>query len=653
MKIILSPAKKMITDTDSIAPVTLPEFIDKTTEILNWLKDRSKEELKAIWKCNDKILEQNFNRLENMNLYQMLTPAVLSYEGIAFQYMAPSVFEDMQFEYVQNHLRILSAFYGVLKPMDGVTPYRLEMQAKVGIGDAKNLYEYWGDLLYRSVIDDSRIIINLASKEYSKCIEKYLIPQDRYITVTFCELSGDKLVTKGTYAKMARGEMVRFIAENNIENPVEIQPLEFAGETAVSKITRIRKALRGVHADGMLVSALDDIAWTLNLRGTDVHCNPVFVSYLLIASDKVSLFVDEAKLADEVRAYLQEAGISVYNYNKVEEGLKQYAEYNILLDGNETSYHLWKTVKCQEIISQNSPIPSMKAVKSEAEIAGYRRAMVRDGVAMVKFLKWLIPAVEAGGETEISIDRKLTALRAEQDLFRDISFDTIAGYQEHGAIVHYEASPETDIPLKPEGLLLLDSGAQYQDATTDITRTIALGPVTDEMKHIYTLVLKGHIQLELAKFPDGASGTQLDALARECMWREGLNFLHGTGHGVGSYLNVHEGPHQVRMEYMPAPLRAGMTLTDEPGLYLAGKFGVRIENTILIQDYKETEFGKFLQIESLTLCPIDTTPIDVEMLLPEEIAWLNDYHAEVYARLAPHLDEEEKKWLKNATKAIK
>ena len=229
MKIILSPAKKMITDTDSIAPVTLPEFIDKTTEILNWLKDRSKEELKAIWKCNDKILEQNFNRLENMNLYQMLTPAVLSYEGIAFQYMAPSVFEDMQFEYVQNHLRILSAFYGVLKPMDGVTPYRLEMQAKIRIGDSKNLYEYWGDLLYRSVIDDSRIIINLASKEYSKCIEKYLTPQDRYISVTFCEASGDKMVTKGTYAKMARGEMVRFTAENNIENPVDIKKFDRLG----------------------------------------------------------------------------------------------------------------------------------------------------------------------------------------------------------------------------------------------------------------------------------------------------------------------------------------------------------------------------------------------------------------------------------------
>lgn len=435
--------------------------------------------------------------------------------------------------------------------------------------------------------------------------------------------------------------------------PVEIQPMEFAGEDVSSKIKRIRLALRAQHADGMLVSALDDIAWTLNLRGTDVHCVPVFVSYLLIASDKVSLFVDEAKVSSEIRAYLESNGVSIYKYNKVEEGLKAYSEYNILLDGNETSYYLWKAVRCQEIVQASSPIPAMKAVKNEAEIAGYRSAMLKDGVAMVKFLKWLLPAVEAGGETEISIDKKLTALRAEQKLFRDISFDTIAGYQTHGAIVHYEATPETDIPLKPEGLLLLDSGAQYQDGTTDITRTIALGPITEEMKHIYTLVLKAHIQLELAKFPDGASGTQLDALGRECMWREGFNFLHGTGHGVGSYLSVHEGPHQIRMEYMPTPLRAGMTLTDEPGLYLAGKFGVRIENTVLLSDYMKTEFGKFLQIEPLTLCPIDTAPIDLAMLMPEELAWLNEYHAKVYAELAPYLDEEEKKWLENATKAIK
>lgn len=436
-------------------------------------------------------------------------------------------------------------------------------------------------------------------------------------------------------------------------NPVEIQPLEYAGETLASKVVRIRKSLRELHADGMLVSALDDIAWTLNLRGTDVHCNPVFVSYLLIESDKVSLFVDDNKLSPEVKQYLQDNQVSLYNYNKVEKCLESYSEYNILLDGDETSYYLWKTVKCQEIVAAASPIPAMKAVKNEAEIEGYRSAMLKDGVAMVKFLKWLKPAVEAGGQTEISIDEKLTSLRAEQKQFRDISFDTIAGYAQHGAIVHYEATPETDVVLKPEGLILIDSGAQYQDGTTDITRTIALGGVSEEMKHIYTLVLKAHIQLELAKFPDGASGTQLDAVGRECMWREGYNFLHGTGHGVGSYLCVHEGPHQIRMEWMPTPLRAGMTLTDEPGLYLAGKFGVRIENTVLISDYMSTEFGKFLQIEPLTLCPIDTTPIDVDMLLPEEIDWLNAYHHSVYEKLSPFLDEEEKKWLENATKPIK
>lgn len=435
-------------------------------------------------------------------------------------------------------------------------------------------------------------------------------------------------------------------------NPVEIQPMEYAGESLTSKVARIRKTLREQHADGMLVSALDDIAWTLNLRGTDVHCNPVFVSYLLISTDKISLFVDEKKLSGEVKDYLKENGVSLYNYDQVVEGLKSYAEYNILMDGDETSYYLWKAVSCQEIVNAKSPVPVMKAVKNDVEIEGYHRAMLRDGVAMVKFLKWLKPAVEAGGQTEISIDKKLTSLRAEQDLFRDISFDTIAGYQSHGAIVHYEATPETDAPLRPEGLLLLDSGAQYQDGTTDITRTIALGPVTEEMKHVYTLVLKGHIQLELAKFPDGASGTQIDALSRECMWREGYNFLHGTGHGVGSYLNVHEGPHQIRMEWKPTPLRAGMTVTDEPGLYLAGKFGVRTENTLLIKDFVTTEFGKFLQMESLTLCPIDTAPIDVSMLLPEEIKWLNDYHREVLTKLSPYLTDDEIKWLEAATKLL-
>ena len=426
--------------------------------------------------------------------------------------------------------------------------------------------------------------------------------------------------------------------------PVEIQPLEYAGETLQSKLSRIRKALRVLHADGMLVSALDDIAWTLNLRGTDVHCVPVFVSYLLISSNKVSLFVDERKLTPQVTAYLAENGISLYKYNKVEDELRAYSEYNILLDGDETSYRLWKAVKCHEIVSSASPI---------AVVKGFRRAMLRDGIAMVKFLRWLKPAVEMGGQTEMSVDRKLTSLRSEQPLFRDISFDTIAGYQEHGAIVHYEATTQTDAQLRPEGMILIDSGAQYQDGTTDITRTIALGPVSEKMKRIYTLVLKAHIQIELVKFPDGASGTQLDAVGRRCLWREGLNYLHGTGHGVGSYLSVHEGPHQIRMEWKPTPLRAGMTITDEPGIYLAGEFGVRIENTLLVTNYVQTDFGKFLQMEPLTLCPIDTAPIEMELMTPEEKKWLNDYHRMVFEKLSPWLEEDDKNWLKEATKPLK
>ncbi len=434
-------------------------------------------------------------------------------------------------------------------------------------------------------------------------------------------------------------------------NPVELYPLEYAGESTQEKITRIRKALRDRHADGMLMAALDDIAWTLNLRGTDVHCNPVFVSYLIISTKEVTLYINKEKLTPEVSDYLKAEGIKVDDYTNVGQGLKDYFEYNILLDPDEVNYTLYKMVK-REIIEAESPVKRMKTIKNATEIEGFRRAMLKDGIALVKFLHWLKPAVEAGGQTEISIDQKLTALRAEQPLYRDISFDTIAGYQAHGAIVHYEATPETDIPLKPEGFLLLDSGAQYLDGTTDVTRTIALGPVTEEQKKIYTLVLKGHIQIELCKFPSGSSGTQIDILARKDMWREGLNYLHGTGHGVGTYLNVHEGPHQFRMEWKPAPLVSGMTITDEPGVYLAGKFGVRTENTLLIVPFKETEFGKFLQFESLTLCPIDTTPIVVEMLLPEERQWLNDYHQMVFNRLSPHLTPEEQDWLRNATKPI-
>ena len=418
-------------------------------------------------------------------------------------------------------------------------------------------------------------------------------------------------------------------------NTVVQHPQEYAGETAESKLQRIRTAVKRSGAEALLVTALDDIAWTLNLRGSDVHCNPVAVAYLLIDVEKTILYINKVKLAPSAADALKTAGVVVEDYGNVVEGLRHFDGYNILLDPNQVNYALFSAVSAKKVVEAASPVPYLKCVKNEAEIQGFHSAMLRDGVAMVKFLHWLKPAVEAGGQTELTVEKKLTSLRAEQPLFKGVSFDTIAAYQEHGAIVHYEATPETDVELKPRGFLLLDSGAQYLDGTTDITRTIPLGPVTEEQKKVYTLVLKGHIQLELCKFPNHASGTQLDILARQAMWKEGLNYMHGTGHGVGSYLNVHEGPHQIRMEWKPAPLQAGMTVTDEPGLYLAGKFGVRIENTLLIKDFIETEFGKFLQFESLTLCPIDLSCADLDMLTAEEKQWLNDYHKMVFEKLSP------------------
>jgi len=434
---------------------------------------------------------------------------------------------------------------------------------------------------------------------------------------------------------------------------VKIQPLELAGEETINKLVRIRRALRTLHADGTLLSTLDDIAWTLNLRGTDVRCNPVFVAYLLISDTQTTLYINKVKLTREVSAYLSAQGITVDDYENVSKGLKNYAEYNILLDPDTTNYTLARQVSCPEVLFETSPVPALKAVKNEAEIRGFHSAMLKDGIAMVKFLKWLRPAVEAGGQTEMSLNERLTALRAEQPLFRGVSFDSIVGYEAHGAIVHYEATPATDAPIKPCGLVLIDSGAQYEDGTTDITRTIALGEITPEQRHVYTLVLKGHIQLSMCKFPEGTTGTQLDIMARQAMWREGYNYFHGTGHGVGAYLNVHEGPQQVRMEWRSAPFREGMTITDEPGLYLEGQFGVRIENTLLTIPYRSTEFGVFLQFIPLTLCPIDTAPIDVTLLTDEELSWLNAYHDTVCATLAPHLDAAEKVWLEAATKPIK
>ena len=434
-------------------------------------------------------------------------------------------------------------------------------------------------------------------------------------------------------------------------NPPFILPLSYAGKNCTEKIAEIREQILLNHADAILLSALDEIAWTLNLRGSDVHCNPVFISYLFITDTTTTLYILPEKITPEIKQYLNDNQIEVKPYQAIEADLHHYTGKGIQLTPG-TNYALYQAASHNQIIRHESPVLYMKAIKNETEIQGFHHAMIKDGIAMVKFLFWLKNTVKNSQETELSIDRKLYNLRAEQKDFKGISFDTIAGYQAHGAIVHYEATEETNATLHPEGLLLLDSGAQYLDGTTDITRTIVLGPVTKEQKTDFTLVLKGFIELSMAEFPYGTCGTQLDVLARQFMWKFGINYGHGTGHGVGHFLNVHEGPHQFRMNHMPALLLPGMTVTNEPGIYKAGKHGVRTENTMLIVNSKETEFGAFYKFEPLTLCPIDKEAILPEMLSYEEKQWLNNYHSLVYDRLNASLNTDEQAWLKEATSPI-
>lgn len=457
------------------------------------------------------------------------------------------------------------------------------------------------------------------------------------------------------------------------DNPVEIHPLEYAGETARSKIERIREALKSKRADATVISMLDEVAWTLNLRGTDVDYNPVFVSYLFISQDQAILFVNPQKISEEVVRYLDFEGVETMDYDKIATFINTY-QGALLIQPEKTNVSIQNALRQGVLMHGDCPVTTMKIMKNETEIRGYHSAMLKDGIAMVKWMKWVVPAVEAGGQTELSLEKKLLELRGEQPLYRGESFDTIMGYGYHGAIVHYEPTPDTDIPVEAKGLLLIDSGGQYLDGTTDITRTIPLGPLTFEEKRDYTLVLRGFINLGRAVFPRGTYGSQLDVLAREPMWKYGMNYLHGTGHGVGSYLNVHEGPHQFRMNYMPTPLVPGMTITDEPGIYIAGSHGVRHENTMLVVNarlrnydhhtpplpHDEGEgkpaegitFGPYYQFEHLTLCPIFTSPIIRDMMQPEEIEWFNAYQQKVCDALCPHLDADTAQWLREITKPI-
>ena len=436
-------------------------------------------------------------------------------------------------------------------------------------------------------------------------------------------------------------------------SPAFVYDIEYAGKSCEEKVAAIRAELTKKGAYALFLSALDEIAWTLNLRGNDVHCNPVVVSYLLITQDDVIYFISPEKVTKEVNEYLKEQHVKLKNYDEVETYLNTFTGRNILIDPKKTNFAIYSAInpKCN-IIRGESPVALLKAIRDEQEIAGIHAAMQRDGVALVKFLKWLEEAVPSGKETELSVDRKLHEFRAAQPLYMGESFDTIAGYKEHGAIVHYSATPESDVPLQPKGFLLLDSGAQYLDGTTDITRTIALGELTEEEKTDYTLILKGHIALAMAKFPVGTRGAQLDVLARMPIWKYGMNFLHGTGHGVGHFLSVHEGPQSIRMNENPVVLQPGIVTSNEPGVYKAGSHGIRTENLTLVCKDKEGMFGDYLKFETITLCPICKKGIVKEMLTNEEIEWLNNYHQIVYEKLSPNLNEEEKVWLQEATASI-
>lgn len=429
---------------------------------------------------------------------------------------------------------------------------------------------------------------------------------------------------------------------------------DVTGESAKSKIKRIVAELKKEDADGMLMVTLDAVAWTFNIRGNDVDFNPVAVAYAYISEKETVLFINPKKLTQEVANNLKQQGVTLAAYDKVFEYVGNLpAKTSVLVTGSKINLKLLQTIPANcSVIDVPSPADLMKSKKNETELKGFRNAMLKDGLALVKFYMWMEKAVPTGKVTEVTIEDKLREYRSQQPLYFGESFNTIAGYGGNGAIVHYHATPENHSIVAPKGLMLIDSGAQFMDGTTDITRTLAVGELTDQMKKDYTNVLKGHIQLATTIYPQGTRGSQLDVLARKALWDNCLHYSHGTGHGIGHFLNVHEGPQSIRLEENSVTLQPGMVTSNEPGLYRANEYGIRIENLIVTQEYNKNEFGAFYNFETITLCPIDTTPIDINLLTQKEIDWLNNYHTMVYDKLNAHLNDEEKAWLKEKTKHI-
>lgn len=428
---------------------------------------------------------------------------------------------------------------------------------------------------------------------------------------------------------------------------------KYSGESLTEKADRILEKVHLAGANAILLAALDEIAWVFNIRGTDVAFNPVVVSFAFIDGDRRILFIDKQKIGEDSLAYLQKNRVEIRPYTEVYDFLKTLApSYKVLADPKKINASLMHAI-ASPAVTCDSPIALLKSIKNATQIEGIRQAMVRDGVALVKFFRWLDRHIDDGNVTEMTVDRKLREFRSEQPLFVCESFGTIAGFNPHGAIVHYSATPDSDATLSRKGFLLVDSGAQYIDGTTDITRTVALGELTDRQKRDFTLVMKGHIAIATSIFPQGTRGAQLDALARHFLWKDRVNYLHGTGHGVGHFLNVHEGPQNIRLEENPTPLMPGMLTSNEPGLYRAGQYGIRCENLVLtVEDSRSDEFGQFYRFETLTLFPFDKKAFDTSIMTEEEIEWLDNYHRMVYEKLSPSLDAEERAWLADATSPL-
>ena len=436
------------------------------------------------------------------------------------------------------------------------------------------------------------------------------------------------------------------------KNPVFVHPIELAGRSVVEKLTEIREKMKKEDATAHLISSLDDVAWTVNLRGSDVDCNPVFLGYIYISMDKAILFVDTEKLEEDAKKLMKDSGVEVKEYEDFFDYLASLKDESILIAPN-SNQSIFEVVKANNTIIKK-PVPGhlMKAIKNGAELEGFETVMVRDGVAMVKFLHWLTHNVGKEPMNEYQIGQKLLEFRKEGKNFVGNSFDSIVGYKGNGAIIHYSAPEKGSAEVTNEGSILVDSGGQYLEGTTDITRTLPLGEVNEEFKEDVTRVLQGMIRLSMVKFPKGTKGVHLDAFARMALWQDGKDYNHGTGHGVGSFMNVHEGPQNIRKDLNPVDLVEGMVLSNEPGYYVEGKYGIRHENLIVVKEWKKTEWNTFYEFETLTLCPFFTSIVLKDMLSQEEIDWLNDYHKTCEEKLAPHLEGEVKEWFLELVKPI-